>query len=70
MAPDAEITNYLRHTVVLVESTIPGDMTVAEWRAQRRRQPAPAADPAVDQVGATVHRLPLRRRSRIAPLAA
>ena len=39
MRPVSRIHAHLEsQSVQLVESTIPGDMTVAEWRTQRRRR--------------------------------
>jgi hypothetical protein len=43
MKPVSPIGRHLEsQSVRLVESTIPGDMTVAEWRTERRRRPATA----------------------------
>jgi hypothetical protein len=36
------ISQYLSRTVVPVECTIPADMTIEQWRRQRRRQPQAA----------------------------
>jgi hypothetical protein len=45
MRPVSPIHAHLeRQSVRLVESTIPGDMTVAEWRTHRRRRPASAQE--------------------------
>jgi hypothetical protein len=49
MSPDSERARHLRRSVVTVESTIPPDMTIAEWRkllasrrpAKRRRRRRP-----------------------------